>query len=301
MTLSKLRTAAVAALVLWPQAAFSQIVQKRAGSLTVTAEQTLAYPGGLLVVQLRSKRTIRGYATANFDGHRSVFFSGAGGVRALVPIPATTSPGPHTLGIEIRGRRRTRIALSVEVAAREYPARTVTLPEAKRPLVIDPRTVPESRELLRRLRTLSTDRLWRGPFRSPVAAEPVYSFGAPTTYVGASPVEMRTDGSFGEYHRGMDYEVPEGTPVVAPASGIVLFVGDLALSGKTLLVDHGQGVVSALFHLSRIEVAEGQTVEPGTALGRSGSSGVANAPHLHWGVYLHGIAVDPRVFQSLTD
>lgn len=301
MTLSKLRTAALAALVLWPQAASSQIVEKRAGSLTIGAEETLAYPGGVFVVQLRSKRVIRGYATANFDGHRSVFFSGPGGVRALVPIPATTPPGPHTLGIEIRGRGRTRVALPVEVAARDYPPRTITLPEAKRTLVADPRAVRESRELLQRLRTLSMDRLWRSPFHSPVAAEPAYSFGAPTTYAGASPVEMRTDGIFGEYHRGMDYEVPEDTPVLAPTSGIVLFLGDLPLSGKTLIVDHGQGVVSAFFHLSRIEVTEGQTVEPGATLGRSGSSGVAATPHLHWGVYLHGIAVDPRVFQSLTE
>lgn len=301
MTLSKLRLAAVAALVLMPGVSHSQIVQKRAGSLTIAAEETLAYPGGVFVVQLRSKRLIRGYATANFDGHRSVFFSGPSGVRALVPIPATTPPGPHTLGIEIRGRGRTRVALPVEVVAREYPPRTVTLPEAKRTLVADPRAVSQSRELLRRLRTLSTDRLWRSPFVSPVPSEPVYSFGAPTTYVGASPVETRTDGVYGEYHRGMDYEAPEGTPVVAPTSGIVLFVGDLPLSGKTLIVDHGQGVVSAFFHLSRLGVAEGQTVAPGTALGRSGSSGVAATPHLHWGVYLHGIAVDPRVFQSLTE
>ncbi|HLA78059.1 MAG TPA: M23 family metallopeptidase [Vicinamibacteria bacterium] len=301
MPLSKLRLTLLAALALLPDAAHSQIVQKRAGRLSIAAEQTLAYPGGVIVVQLASTRGIRGYATANFDGHRSVFFAGPGGVRALVPIPATTPPGPHTLGIEVRGRGRIRVPLTVEVAVRDYPPRTITVPEAKRPLAIDPRAVRESRELLRRLRTLTLVRLWRGPFASPVAAEPTYSYGAPTTYLGGSPVESRTDGVFGEYHRGMDYQVPEGTPVLAPASGIVFFVGDLPLSGKTLLVDHGQGVVSAFFHLSRVEVAEGQVVEPASALGRSGSSGIAATPHLHWGVYLHGVAVDPRVFQSLTE
>ncbi len=301
MSLFKLRLAALAWLALWPDTAGSEIVQKRAGNILIAAEQTLSYPGGLLVVQLSSKRGIRGYATANFDGHRSVFFSGPRGVRALVPVPATTAPGPHTLGIEIRGRGRARALLTVAVAPRDYPPRIVTLPESKRSLPFDPRAVRQSRELLRRLRTLTPERFWRAPFGSPVPVDPTYSFGAPTAYLGASPVETRTDGVFGEYHRGMDYQVPEGTPVLAPAGGGVLFTGDLPLSGKTLLIDHGQGVVSAFYHLSRIEVAEGQALEAAAGVARSGSSGIAAAPHLHWGVYLHGIAVDPRVFQSLTE
>jgi murein DD-endopeptidase MepM/ murein hydrolase activator NlpD len=189
----------------------------------------------------------------------------------------------------------------VAVTARDYPPRIVTLPEAKTALALDPGAVRESRELLRYLRTLSRERLGRPPFVSPVEAAPVYSFGSPTSYPGAALVETLTDGIYGEYHRGMDYEVAEGTPVVAPADGLVLLARDLPLGGRTLVVDHGQGVVSAFFHLSQIDVPEGRAVAAGAPLARSGSTGAAANPHLHWGVYLHGIAVDPRIFQSLTE
>ncbi len=296
-----LQRALLAALVAVPTPLAADVVQRQVGGVVVTADTTLAYPGGMLVVQLRSRRALRGYATANFDGHRAVFYSGPWGVRALVPVPATASAGEHTLGIEIRGRRRTRIPLRVTVAPRDYPPRAVVLPDTKRPLAIDPRAVRESRELLRFLRTESPEKLWRAPFRSPVAVEPIYSYGAPTTYGGISPVEAHTDGIFGEHHRGMDYEVPEGSSVLAPAAGTVIFSGDRPLAGTTLLVDHGQGVVTAFFHLGRVLVPEGQVVAAGSPVAQSGASGIAASPHVHWATYLHGVAVDPRVFQSLLE
>ena len=105
------------------------------------------------------------------------------------------------------------------------------------------------------------------------------------------------DGVYGEYHRGRDFDVPLGTVVQAPAAATVVFAGPLLLSGQTLVLDHGQGVVSALFHLSRLEVRTGDSVAAGTTLGLSGDSGAAASPHLHWGVYLHGVAVDPALFE----
>ena len=127
------------------------------------------------------------------------------------------------------------------------------------------------------------------------------SFGAAQTYVGGAPVERYVDGIWGEYHRGLDYLVPPGTPVAAPAAGTVLFAGPLALTGETVIVDHGQSVVSVFYHLASTPVHHGDSIEAGQALGVAGETGIAAVPHLHWGVYVSGVAVDPRITLGFTE
>ncbi len=279
----------------------AQTVSKRAGLVTVNVDEGLAFPGGLFVVRLQSRRGI-GPAMAGFDGLRCPFFNTRHGLRALVPIRPTLAGGTATLGIELLGRRsRQRIAVAATIVPREYPPRSVTLPDGKLALLLRPGAVRQSRQLLLVLRSLSTEQEWRGPFKAPVDADPVYGYGAPTRYSGAANVEMATDSLFGEYHRGMDYLVPPGTVVQAPAAGRVALAAPQILTGNTLVIDHGQGVLSVFFHLSRIDVKEGEWVESRSPVGLSGDTGIAAAPHLHWAVYVHGVAVDPRVMESLAD
>lgn len=279
----------------------AQTVSKRVGLVTVSVDEGLAFPGGLFVVRLQSRRGI-GPAVASFDGLRCPFFNTRHGLRALVPIRPTLAGGKATLGIELAGRRgRQRIAVATTIVPREYPPRSVTLPDGKLALLLRPGAVRQSRQLLLALRSLSSEQEWRGPFKPPVSADPVYGYGAPTRYSGAANVEMATDSLFGEYHRGMDYLVPPGTVVQAPAPGRVVMAAPQILTGNTLVLDHGQGVLSVFFHLSRADVKEGEWVESRAPVGLSGDTGIAAAPHLHWAVYVHGVAVDPRVMESLVD
>ena len=279
----------------------AQTVSKRVGLVTISVDEGLAFPGGLFVVRLQSRRGI-GPVMASFDGLRCPFFNTPHGPRALVPIRPTLAGGTTTLGIELAARRgRQRIAVRATIAPREYPPRSVTLPDGKLALLMRPGAVRQSRQLLLALRLESTEQEWRGPFRAPVDAEPVYGYGAPTRYAGAANVEMATDSLFGEYHRGMDYLVPPGTVVQAPAAGRVVLAAAQILTGNTLVVDHGQGVLSVFFHLSRIDAKEGEWVESRSPVGLSGDSGIAPAPHLHWAVYVHGVAIDPRVMERLAD
>jgi hypothetical protein len=284
------------------RAADAPLVVREVGRMTIRADQTLAFPGGLLTVQVRSRRPVRGAMYAVLDGRRCPFFYRGGAFTALVPIPATLVAGPARLGIEVRGgRARQRIAVPIQIAPRQYPGRTVVIPEAKRPLVTQRAAVRDGRQVQLALRTVSPDRQWSGRFQPPVAAAPADTYGAPMSYVGASPIEASTDSIHGEYHRGLDYDVPAGTPVRAPAAGTVLLARALSLTGQTLILDHGQGVISALFHLSRLDVREGDWVDAGAAVALSGESGLAAEPHLHWAVYVLGVAVDPRVMERLGD
>ena len=114
-------------------------------------------------------------------------------------------------------------------------------------------------------------------------------------------VEGKTDAIWGEYHRGLDYPVPAGTEVSSPAAGTVLFAGPLLLTGETLMIDHGQGVVSVFYHLASTRRRAGDWVDAGAVLGSGGETGIAASPHLHWGVYVNGVAVDPRVMERFAD
>jgi len=95
-------------------------------------------------------------------------------------------------------------------------------------------------------------------------------------------------------HAGMDIAVPEGTPVKAPAGGIVTFADrDLYLTGGTVLLDHGHAVSSNFLHLSRIDVNVGERIEQGQVIGAVGHTGRATGPHLHWGMNWFDVRIDP--------
>ncbi|MBR4127320.1 MAG: M23 family metallopeptidase [Alphaproteobacteria bacterium] len=98
-------------------------------------------------------------------------------------------------------------------------------------------------------------------------------------------------------HNALDIANKEGTPIIAPADGIVLLVHDgMFLSGKTILIGHGQNVVTSYIHLSQINVKEGQNVKKGEEIGKIGMTGRATGPHLHWVVSWKNKRVDPSVF-----
>ena len=87
-----------------------------------------------------------------------------------------------------------------------------------------------------------------------------------------------------------------GAPVLAAAPGRVIAAGNYFYSGNTVHVDHGQGFITEYIHLSRIDVQVGDAVPRGARLGLSGATGRVTGPHLHWGVLLNGVYVDPELF-----
>lgn len=278
----------------------AQDVVKRVGQVTFRADLRAAFPGGMIVAFLQSRGSL-GAAYAILDGRRTPFFPSARGLRALVPIPVGSPPGPRALGVEILARRgRQRIPLQVSIAERAYTPRNIVVPAGQRGLVQEPASIHDGRRLLLALRTGSSS---ASPtvLGSPLPTAPAVAFGGAETYVGAQSLESALDSIFGEYHRGLDYAVPLGTAFSSPAAGTVTLAASLRLSGQTLVIDHGQGVASAFYHLSRIDVVEGQTVESRQPLGLSGDSGVAPTPHLHWGVYVHGVAVDPLIAMQVLE
>ena len=122
----------------------------------------------------------------------------------------------------------------------------------------------------------------------------------------AWPVLGRISGHYGSqriyngtpksWHSGVDVAATQGTPVHAPAGGIVIFANpDLFLTGGTVLIDHGLGVSSNFLHLSRIDVNVGDHVEQGQVIGLVGKTGRATGPHMHWGMNWLTVRIDPEL------
>jgi murein DD-endopeptidase MepM/ murein hydrolase activator NlpD len=123
------------------------------------------------------------------------------------------------------------------------------------------------------------------------------------------PLEGRVSSLFGHRrffngqprnpHSGLDIAAPTGTPVLAPSSGQVILVDDLYYNGKTVFLDHGQGLITMYCHLSEQAVVKGSTVEQGQIIGLVGATGRVTGPHLHWSVSLNGYRVDPGTLMTL--
>jgi murein DD-endopeptidase MepM/ murein hydrolase activator NlpD len=272
-------------------------IVRHVGRVSFRVDTSRAFPGGVVVVRLGSRGRL-GAAWALLDGRRAPFYSDRGVPRALVPVATSVEAGPATLGVEIAARGgEQRVSIPITIVARDYRPRYVALSEAQRGLLLRPETAHDGRRLQAVLRTESSQPA-PGLLLPPVGVTG-NGFGEPRTYAPAAEVEIRIDALQGERHRGIDYAVAVGTPVRAPAAGTVLFAGALALSGQTVVIDHGQGVLSVLQHLSRVDPRVGDAVAAAAVVGLTGDTGLAPGPMLQWRVYLHGVAVDPMVIGPL--
>ena len=139
----------------------------------------------------------------------------------------------------------------------------------------------KSREVSRR--SQSRTRLWAGPFRLPRSSRITSPFGTARVFNGE--VQSR--------HLGTDFAGAVGEPVLAAGRGIVALVANFYLAGGTIYLDHGAGLVTAYFHLSRAYVRQGQMVRAGQRIGAVGRSGRVTGPHLHWVARYGTISVDP--------
>jgi murein DD-endopeptidase MepM/ murein hydrolase activator NlpD len=202
--------------------------------------------------------------------------------RALLPTSPLNRSGKLT--IQVKGDGQTK-NIGVWLKNRSFPIQRITLTgkansEATQ-LELD--RVAAFKELV------TPDKFWHGSFVRPNAGRISTVFGVRRYYNGVFARDY--------YHRGVDYAGGAGSAVMAPASGYIRLVGKEAegfrVHGNTIGIDHGQGVVSIFLHLQDIYVKEGDFVQAGQTIGTIGSTGASTGPHLHWGLYVHGISVDP--------
>jgi murein DD-endopeptidase MepM/ murein hydrolase activator NlpD len=244
--------------------------------------QFAAVPGGVVAIDLpASAEAPRVY----FNETRSMVLPTATGWRALVGLPLSQAAGKTAARVVQSGRESWR---RIDVQGKKYASQFLKVP---------PRQVDLSKE--------DADRVAveQKKIRKALAT---YTEAAPATLRMLPPVVGPRSSSYGlrrffnkqprNPHSGMDIAAPMGTPIVAPLAGVVVDTGDYFFNGQSVIVDHGQGLVTLYCHLSAIDVAVGQTVAAGDLLGKVGATGRVTGPHLHFGVTLNRTMVDPALF-----
>lgn len=193
--------------------------------------------------------------------------------------------------IEVRAGGNVVLKRNLKVDDHKFPLEELTLPPEKVFLSEeDLKRAEEEKQFLDRIWIKVTpERLWSGDFIIPASGREGSSFGLRRIING----EERSP------HTGRDIVADEGTPVYSVNRGRVVWRGELFFGGNSIIIDHGLGLYSMYFHLSRILVEEGKIVERGEQIGLVGSTGRASGPHLHWGIRLLNARVDPISFQSI--
>jgi murein DD-endopeptidase MepM/ murein hydrolase activator NlpD len=178
------------------------------------------------------------------------------------------------------------VTVSLAVRRRRVPGELLRVaPEFAEPPDSLAARIQTERKLLDdvRQRAHDTPRMWRMSFERPRPGPITSVFGVPRVLNGT--VRSR--------HYGVDFAGQMGASVRAANRGVVALVADLYYSGTTVIIDHGAGLLTGYFHLSRVLVAQGDTIERGQPLGRVGASGRVTRPHLHWFGAYGRVTVDP--------
>ncbi|WP_319762126.1 M23 family metallopeptidase [Maridesulfovibrio sp.] len=204
-------------------------------------------------------------------------------------------PGREKIVIETvtEGRERS-FGRTVKVHKKKYRIQRLTLPEkmVTPPQEVYDKIAQDRKEVAAAKASMSQDRKWFLPFYRPTKGSQSSPYGA----------QRILNGKPKNPHRGLDFRGAKGTAVKAMADGKVVLVGKHYYAGNSVYVDHGNGVVTMYFHLSKIDVKEGDMVERGQLIGGIGSTGRVTGPHLHMSVSVQGRLVDPNyVLHKTTD
>ena len=243
-------------------------------------------PGGVVILELGPSTPPK--PQVHFQGKEVMVIDNDGRWTAVVGIPLKTKAGNHSVEVTRAGGKE---RLMVVVQDKEYPAQYIKLPKGKERYVSPPaedlaRIKRERKILGRILSTWSETPKVDTDFHLPVKGRVGSPFGLRRYFNG----EPRNP------HSGLDLVAPAGTPIKAPAAGKVIDTGDFFFTGNAVFLDHGQGLISGYFHMQKIDVIPGQTVQRGDILGTVGATGRVTGPHLHMNVYLNRTKVDPELF-----
>lgn len=234
-------------------------------------------PGGIAVLELPP-----GASTATWRDRPVMVVEEDGRRVAVIGIPLSTAPGRERLDAG-------DTAISFEIEPRAYEEQRLTIENRRQ---VNP--LPEDLKRIRRERE-EMDTVFAAFNRNLDAS---LSFSLPVEGPISSPFGLKRflNDQPRSPHSGLDIAAPEGETITAPAAGRIATTGNYFFNGNTVLIDHGQGLVTMYCHMSRVDVAPGDVVEAGDPLGAVGQTGRVTGPHLHWSVSLNNARVNPNLF-----
>lgn len=239
-------------------------------------------PGGVAVLP-----TGMPAVSARYRDERVLLAEHDGVQYAIVGIPLSASPGTHT--VQLHDETGTAATLNFSVAPKQYVEQRLTITNERQVNPNNDDMVRINRESAEMNAAFSS---WNETL------QPVFRMLPPAEGVRSSSFGLRR--FFNDQprapHSGMDIAAPEGTPILAPAPGVILATGHYFFNGNTIILDHGHGLISLYCHMNTIDVEVGARVEAGQQIGAVGQTGRVTGPHLHWSINLNNVRVDPALF-----
>lgn len=237
------------------------------------------YPGGIAVISLPAQTQ-----SAHYLGNAVLITGPSSAPIAIVGIGLDADPGVAELTTN-------RGAIPFEIKPKSYLTEHITITQTEK-------VNPPARDYDRIIK--ERDEM-NAVFKSFSNQRPDLAFVLPVIGRLSSPFGKKRifNGQPRNPHSGLDIAAPEGTPVRAASSGEVRATGDYFFNGKTILIDHGQGLITLYCHLSDIGVTNGQIVKAGQHIGAVGQTGRVTGPHLHFSVNLNQTRIDPALLLKI--
>lgn len=242
-------------------------------------------PGGIVIVPVAPDTEPA--PVVHFDNQRVLVMPQDGKWQAVVGVPLSAAPGSQTLQVSDREGQRRELPFTVQ--PKEYAEQRLTIKERRmvEPSAEDLVRIEREQVVIRQLFATWTNLPLKSlQFRVPAQGRISSIFGL-RRFFNNEPRQP---------HSGIDIAGPVGTPVAAPLAGTVVDTGEYFFNGKTVFIDHGQGLISMFNHMSRVTVKRGSRVGAGDKIGEIGMTGRVTGPHLHWTVSLNNSRVDPALF-----
>jgi len=250
-----------------------------------TLPQASPVPGGIAIVPVAPIEEPA--PVVHFDMRRVMLTSHQNQWMAVIGLPLSLEPGSYVIQVAHQSGKKEELPFLVQ--NKIYSEQHLTLSNKR---MVDP-TPEDEQRILREQKNIQdifamwTDRpLDNLELQLPVRGRISSTFGLRRFFNGAPR----------QPHSGIDIAGPIGTAVLAPLAGVVTEIGDYFFNGKTIFIDHGQGLISMLNHLSRVSVERGATVNAGQKIGEVGKTGRVTGPHLHWSLSLNNCRIDPMLF-----
>ncbi len=252
----------------------------------ITLPQQSAVPGGVVIIELTAD-SVGETPRVRYNKKPVMVINNDQRWLAVVGIPLTASAGKQR--IEQQTASGQTITHDFTVAEKAYKTQRLTITNKRKvnPNAQDMKRITQEKKLI-----TSALRHWDEKPASHL------------TFI--APVEGQRSSSFGlrrifndqprRPHSGMDIAATTGTPIIAPADGTVINVGNYFFNGNSVFIDHGQGLITMYMHLDSISAKEGDQLARGDVIGTVGATGRVTGPHLHWGVSLNDARVDPALF-----
>jgi len=206
--------------------------------------------------------------------------------RGFLGIPVYAKTGKRKLvvsGIDMKGQKVSGI-IFLKIRSSRFKVQHIKLSKKKTRLLNYKILQKESRILGKLLKKRSPKVYFASNFVTPVKGRISSEFGLRRKYNG---------GEISSHHKGLDIANRTGTPIYAANGGHVVLAIRWKSHGKSVLIDHGHGIFTIYIHMHRIHVKKGQWVKKGALIGRVGSTGIATGPHLHFGLSVNDVRVDP--------